>query len=73
MLVRVVAHQDLMILGHYSCHPKLREQVAEDIALNFMQGVIPRQLTGACVVDPYHTMLLVVFVHESAIDGIDLI
>ena len=73
MLVRVVAHQDFLILRHHRGNPVLREQVAEDIALNEMRGKVPRQLTGPRVVDPDHTMLLVVLVHEPVIEGVDLI
>ena len=73
MLVRVVAHQHLLILGHYCGDPVLSEQVAEDIALDRVRGRVPRQLTGPRVIDPDHAMLLVVLVHEAAIDGVDLI
>ena len=38
-----------------------------------MLGKASRQLTGARVVDPQHTVLLIVFVHEPAIEGVDLI
>ncbi len=73
MLVCVVAHQYLLIAGHYRGDPVLREQVAEHIALYPMLGEARRQLTGPCVVDPEHTMLLVVLVHEPAIEGVELI
>ena len=63
MLVRVVAHQYLLIPGHYRGNPVLREQVAEHIALYPMLEEARGQLTGPRVVDPQHTMLLVVLVH----------